>query len=87
MSGDKKNTGKVKEIQVSGKVITRKISAGSKSEKEAVILQTAGKEYVLRKIGGNPFYDASLQVFVGKIVIVTGMADQNLFLAKEIKVI
>lgn len=85
MSGDKKNTGKIKEVQLSGKVVIKKIAKGSKSERDAVLLQTDDKEYVLRKLGGNPFQDTSLESLAGKSITATGIADRNLFLVKEIK--
>ena len=85
MSGDKKNTGKIKEVQLSGKVVIKKIAKGSKSERDAVLLQTDDKEYVLRKLGGNPFHDISLEKLAGKSITATGITDRNLFLVKEIK--
>lgn len=85
MNGGKKNTGKIKEVQLSGKVVMKKTSEGSKSERNAVLLQTENKSYVLRKMGGNPFKDTSLEIFAGKSITATGILDRNLFLAKEIK--
>jgi hypothetical protein len=85
MSGDKKNTRKMKEVQLSGKVVIKKTSLSSKSERNAVLLQTEDKSYVLRKMGGNPFKDTSLEIFAGKSITATGILDRNLFLAKEIK--
>lgn len=85
MSGDKKNTGKIKEIQLSGKVVRKTIAEGSKSEHYAVLLQTKNKEYILRRMGGNPFYDASLEMLDGKNITVKGILSRNVFLAKEIR--
>ena len=85
MSGDKKNTGKIKEVQLSGKVVMKKTSEGSKSERNAVLLQTEKKSYILRRMGGNPFKDTSLEMLTGKNITATGILDRNLFLAKEIK--
>ena len=85
MSGGKKNTGKIKEVQLSGKVVMKKTSEGSKSERNAVLLQTENKSYILRKMGGNPFRDISLEILAGKSITATGIVDRNLFLAKEIK--
>ncbi len=85
MSGDKKNTGKIREVQLSGKVVMKKTSEGSKSERNAVLLQTGNKSYILRKMGGNPFKDTSLEMLSGKNITATGILDRNLFLAKEIK--
>lgn len=85
MSGDKKNTGKIKEVQLSGKAVRKTIAEGSKSERHAVLLQTKEKEYILRKMGGNPFHDASLEMLDGKNITVKGILSRNLFLAKEIR--
>ncbi|HRQ51843.1 MAG TPA: hypothetical protein PLR74_14950 [Agriterribacter sp.] len=85
MSGDKKNTNKIREVQLSGKVVIKKIAEGSKSERNAVLLQTGNKSYILRKIGGNPFHDPSLEILKGKHITVRGMLSRNLFLAKEIR--
>lgn len=85
MSGDKKNTNKTQEIELSGKVVMKKFSEGSKSERVAVLLQTETKAYILRKMGGNPFRDASLEILAGKNITATGIVDRNLFLVKEIK--
>lgn len=80
MNGGKK----IKVVSLSGKVIRKKISGGSKSERNAVMLKTEDKEYVLRKLGGNPFHDTSLESLVGKTITASGMLDRNLFLVKEI---
>ena len=85
MSGDKKNTDKIKEVQLSGKVVMKKTSEGSKSERIAVLLQTENKSYILRKMGGNPFRDRSLEMLKGKSITVTGILDRNLLLVTAIK--
>ncbi|HRO48299.1 hypothetical protein [Agriterribacter sp.] len=85
MSGDKKNINKIQEVQLSGRVVMKKLSEGSKSERNAVMLQTKNKAYVLRKMGGNPFKDASLEMLAGKSITATGILNRNLFLAKEIR--
>lgn len=85
MSEGKKNTGKIKEVQLSGKVVIKKIAEGSKSERNAVLLQTKEKAYILRKMGGNPFHDPSLEMLNGKKIIAKGILNRNLFLAKEIR--
>lgn len=86
MSDDKKHSGKIKEIQLSGKVVKKRVAKGSKSEREAILLQTKDTEYILRKWGGNPFRDASLEMLTGKQITATGILDKNLFLVKDIRV-
>ncbi len=58
--------------ELQGKVILKKFSPGSKSEHEAVYLDTGGKSYRLKRRGGNPFYDAALHDLVGKEIKAEG---------------
>ena len=58
--------------QFVGKVTQRAFGTGSKSEHIAVVLQTNGKEYVLRRRGGNPFSDPVLEQLVGKKIWCSG---------------
>ncbi|HKS28432.1 MAG TPA: hypothetical protein VJS44_11460 [Pyrinomonadaceae bacterium] len=53
-------------MQLKGSVVKKLFAAGSKSEREAVVLVTNNGEYVLRRKGGNPFFDAELENLVGK---------------------
>jgi hypothetical protein len=64
-----------------GKVVARTTGTGSKSEHEAVMLETSNKDYVLRIKGGNPFSNPQLDKLVGKTIKATGeLADYVLFL-------
>ena len=56
-----------------GKVSTGPFGTGSKSEHEAVYLNTEDGRYVLRRPGGNPFYDEELHGLVGKTIHCTGV--------------
>ncbi|MGA9754334.1 MAG: hypothetical protein WBV23_04245 [Desulfobaccales bacterium] len=56
-----------------GKVIKKPFGIGSKSEHEAVFLETENNQYVLRRQGGNPFYDEAMQEIVGKTIRCTGV--------------
>jgi len=56
-----------------GKVIKQPFGIGSKSEHEAVFLETEDNRYVLRRQGGNPFYDEEMQKIVGKTIRCTGV--------------
>ena len=51
-----------------GKVIKGPFAKGTKSEHEAVYLDTGKRSYVLRRQGGNPFQDPQLEKLVGKKV-------------------
>lgn len=63
----------------SGEVVCRPVSAGSKSEREAVELVTGDATYVLRRPGGNPFRDPELDALVGKHVTVHGELRGHVF--------
>ena len=51
-----------------GKVLKKLYSPGSKSEREAVMVRIDGREFLLRRRDGNPFYDESLNELVGKTI-------------------
>jgi hypothetical protein len=55
-----------------GKVIKKTFGKGSKSEHEAVFLETGPNEYVLRRRGGNPFYDEEMHKLAGQTIRCTG---------------
>ena len=59
-------------MKASGVVIKEVFGKGSKSEREAVMLDTGKKKYVLRRRGGNAFSDPKLDDLVGKNIKVTG---------------
>jgi hypothetical protein len=59
-------------MQLNGQVAKKPFAAGSKSEREAVILVTDAGEYVLRRKGGNPFFDKELENLVGKRICCEG---------------
>jgi len=58
-----------------GKVTKKIFGKGSKSEHEAIYLETEQDQYVLRRQDGNPFYDPELHKLVGKRVWCTGIVD------------
>lgn len=72
-------------VELTGKVVERKFAAGSKSEHDAVFLETEQGAFQLRRVGGNPFVDPVLQKLIGKKVMATGTLHQSLFLATEVK--
>jgi len=59
-------------MELTGRVIKKHIAIGSKSERSAVCLTSDGREYVLRRKDGNPFYDPELEKLVGKEIRATG---------------
>jgi hypothetical protein len=70
-------------MQLTGHVTRKLFAAGSKSEREAVILVTDGGEFVLRRKGGNPFSDAALESLVGKRICCEGDLTGYTFLMTE----
>lgn len=70
---------------VRGTVTRRPYAAGSKSEHEAVMLVTDEGEFRLRRKGGNPFSDPSLDRLVGKRIEAEGtVAGPAFILEREI---
>jgi hypothetical protein len=61
-------------MSVRGRVARKRVSMGSKSEHDALVLVTAeGEEYKLRRQGGNPFRDPALDSLEGKQVECEGI--------------
>jgi hypothetical protein len=84
MKADKRDIEK-SETALSGKVVLKTFGEGSKSEHEAIYLETANGSYVLRRQGGNPFNDPVLFKLEGKNITARGILNKYVFLAKEIK--
>jgi hypothetical protein len=87
-------------MKLSGLVIRKTFGKGSKSEHEAIYLQTdrgaeraspTGRsnkeEYVLRRRGANPFSDPVLDDLVGKTISATGTIKEYVFFVDEWEVI
>ena len=55
-------------MELTGKVIKKVIGQGSKSQREAVAIVTGAGEFVLRRAGGNAFFDEELEWLVGKSI-------------------
>lgn len=85
MSANKKKKDAVDLTKLTGLVVIKKFGARSKSEHDAVCLQTNDGDYVLRRVGGNPFHDEVLQQWVGKEITALGMISNYTFFAKELK--
>lgn len=64
----------MREVSVEGVVARSRVYAGSKSERDAVVLRTAaGREYILRRQGGPAFADPELDTLVGQRLCVGGL--------------
>lgn len=59
-------------MQFHGLVAKQQVARGSKSEHEAVVLQTAEGPLKLRRVGGNAFSDAVLNQLVGQEISCEG---------------
>ena len=70
-----------------GKVTKKLFGKGTKSEYEALYLGTAKEQYVLRRQGGNPFFDPELQELVGKKVCCKGFVEDYILMISEWTVI
>jgi hypothetical protein len=74
-------------MKLSGLVTRKTFGKGSKSEHEAIYLQTDRGEYVLRRRGANPFSDPVLEDLVGKTISASGTIKEYVFFVDEWKVI
>ena len=80
-AGKKKDAGTV----ITGKLVKKGFARGSKSEHEAIYLETKDGSYKLKRMGGNPFHDNTLEQLVGKNVTAVGRVDDYQFIATEVK--
>jgi hypothetical protein len=64
-------------MELRGTVVKALYGKGTKSEHEAVLLDTGDGTYRLRRAGGNPFADPELDELVGREVVVTGTVHQG----------
>jgi len=61
-------------VTYQGRVVRKRVSTGSKSEHDALVLTTPnGHEYKLRREGGNPFRDPELDALEGKRIECEGI--------------
>jgi hypothetical protein len=72
---------------VTGTVVREPFATGSKSERQAIWLETAEDRFVLRRKGGPSFDDRSLEKYVGKRVKCWGFIVGYMLLAERIEVL
>jgi hypothetical protein len=73
-------------MRISGRLKRKTFGRGSKSEYDAVYIETdKGEEYVLRQVGKNPRQDPELVALIGKYVRASGSVFDYLFLANEVQ--
>jgi hypothetical protein len=63
-------------VRFEGLLIKKIYAKDSKSEREAVFLKLDdGRDFLLLRIGGNPYQDKELLVLLGKKVAIDGVID------------
>jgi len=70
-------------VELDGEVTKHLTAAGSKSERQAVFLETDKGSYVLRRQGGNPFSDPKLDELVGKRIHCKGILTEHTMIMSE----
>jgi hypothetical protein len=70
-----------------GRVISKRINVGSKSEHQAAMLVTSDGEFKLRMQGGHPFSDPEVDRLVGKRIRGEGFMSAGQFLMERYEVI
>ena len=70
-----------------GRVALSMYGEGSKSEREAVFLETSAGRYILRRKTGPVFGDAELTQYVGHQIECDGFLLDTTFLAERIKIV
>ncbi len=73
--------------ELTGKVTTGDFGVGSKSERQAVYLETPTGRYVLRRLGGNAFNDPAVSALVGKTIAASGEVRGYTFLMRDWSVV
>lgn len=58
----------------------KRVSPGSKSDREAVVLEVGGRDLILRRRGGHAFKDAKLDALVGKRIHARGVLAGSTFI-------
>ena len=70
-----------------GRVVRKLLGKGTKSEREAVLLETQDGAFLLRKRGGPSFGDSSFDALVGGLVECEGTLLETTLLVDRIEVV
>ena len=81
------STSPIRVTAVRGRVTQSKYGAGSKSERDAVFIETASVRYILRRKGGPVFGDTEIIRYVGHQVECDGFVIGTTLLAERVEVI
>lgn len=74
---------------ITGKLIRKRVSLNSKSERMVICLSALGvagtpnQDYILRRVGGHPFVDPTLHGLVGKTITADGEIKGKTFFMKS----
>jgi hypothetical protein len=74
----------MKPIQMEGRVVKTRVGAGSKSDRQAIILAAEDGDWILRQKGGDSYTgQEALAPLVGKRIRVSGsVMDRHLFIER-----
>jgi hypothetical protein len=72
---------------MSGMVVRASYAAGSKSEQQALWLESSAGRYLLRRKEGPAFGDKSIEKYIGKQVSCDGFLIGNTLLAENIRIL
>lgn len=72
---------------MTGLVVRASYAAGSKSEQQALWLESKAGRYLLRRKEGPAFGDKSIEKYVGKQVFCDGFLVGNTLLAEKIEIL
>jgi hypothetical protein len=73
--------GEMRKTRITGTVTLKRIASQSKSDHVGVVLRADdGKEYVLRRKGGNAFQDDQLEKLVGETITGVGLLANRTFI-------
>lgn len=78
-------TDKQGQVELNGKVVKKKFGQGSKTEHDAVCLETDSGSFVLRRKGGNPFNDPELNKLIGEKISAVGIISNYSFMVSDLK--
>ncbi|NES71996.1 MAG: hypothetical protein F6K24_45770 [Okeania sp. SIO2D1] len=74
-------------MKYTGKVFKTLYAVGSKSEREAVMIRMEEGEFLLRRLGDNPFENESISDLVGKDIECEGQRTETTLIITDCKVI
>jgi len=71
------------DVELSGRVIKQRYAAGTKSERDAIMIEAEQGVFVLRRREGNAFTDPELQALVGRSIRGRGVVHGHTFIMSQ----